>query len=331
MPGPRRLLFFGALGAAVVNAGLVFSRGAASALPLRFATGACLALVYPSSLKVMATWFQRGRGVALGIMVGALTVGSALPHLINGLGGLNWTVVIAATSVLTLAGGAVAEWAGRDGPFPFPQAVFDPRQAVRAFSNEGVRLASFGYFGHMWELYAMWAWFAAFFLDVLERAGASHPHRDAALATFAVIAAGALGCWLGGVLGDRWGRTRFTSLALAVSGSCCLLVGRPGLPAAVVLVLGLVWGFWVVADSAQFSTILTEVADQSYVGTALSLQLALGFTLTVATIWLVPLLRQAGGWQAAFSSLAIGPALGLMAMLRLMRSPMAARIAHGRG
>ncbi len=329
--GPRRLLFLGALGAALVNAGLIFSGGPASALPLRFATGACLALVYPSSLKVMATWFQRGRGMALGVMVGALTVGSALPHLINGLGGLNWRVVIAATSILTLAGGAVSEWIGRDGPFSFPQAVFDPRQAARAFSNQGVRLASFGYFGHMWELYAMWAWFAAFFLEALERAGAAAPSRDAALATFAVIAAGALGCWLGGVLGDRWGRTRLTALAMAISGSCCLLVGWPGLPVAVVLVLGLVWGFWVVADSAQFSTILTEVADQSYVGTALSLQLALGFTLTVATIWLVPLLRQTGGWQAAFSSLAIGPALGVVAMLRLKRSPMAARIAHGRG
>lgn len=329
--GSRRLLFLGALGAAAVNAGLIFSHGPASALPLRFATGACLALVYPPSLKVMATWFQRGRGLALGVMVGALTVGSALPHLINGLGGLNWRVMMAATSALTVAGGAIAEWIGRDGPFPFPRAVFDPRQAARAYSNPGVRLASLGYFGHMWELYAMWTWFGAFSLDVLTRAGAAHAARDAAFTTFAVIAAGALGCWLGGGLADRWGRTRLTSLALALSGACCLLIGRPGLSPPLVLAVGLVWGFWVVADSAQFSTILTEVADQSYVGTALTLQLALGFVLTVATIWLVPLLRQLGGWQAAFSSLALGPALGLLAMLRLMRSPIAARIAHGRG
>lgn len=333
--GSRRLLFLGALGAAAVNAGLIFSHGPASALPLRFATGVCLALVYPPSLKVMATWFQRGRGLALGVMVGALTIGSATPHLVialdGGLGGLSWRVVIAVTSCLTVAGGAIAEWIGRDGPFPFPRAVFDPTQAARAFSNPGVRLASFGYFGHMWELYAMWTWFGAFSLDVLTRAGAVHARRDAAFATFAVIAAGALGCWLGGILADSWGRTRLTSLALALSGACCLLIGRPGLSPRLVFALGLVWGFWVVADSAQFSTILTEVADQSYVGTALTLQLALGFTLTVATIWLVPLLRQAGGWQAAFSSLALGPALGLLAMLRLMRSPIAARIAHGRG
>jgi hypothetical protein len=132
-------------------------------------------------------------------------------------------------------------------------------------------------------------------------------------------------------MGDRWGRTRTTALAMTLSGGCALLIGLPALPAAAVLALGLAWGFWVVADSAQFSTMVTEVADQSYVGTALTLQLAVGFTLTVLTIWLVPVLRDAAGWDRALGVLAAGPALGVLAMLRLRRSPLAARIAGGRG
>jgi len=328
---PRRLMLWGAGVTAVVNGLLVFSTGPETALPLRFATGAGLALVYPPSLKAVATWFREERGTAMGVMIGALTLGSALPHLLNGLGGVQWRPVILCTSVLTVAGGLIAEYAGADGPFPFPRAAFDPRQAVRVFYNPGVRLAALGYFGHMWELYAMWAWTATFYTDIFQRHGSADASRQAALATFAVIGVGALGCLAAGRLADRWGRTRTTVLALLLSGACALLIGIPGLPVLVVLLLGLAWGFWVVADSAQFSAIVTEVADQSHVGTAVTMQLALGFTLTVLTIWLVPVLRDGLGWQWAFSSLALGPALGLAAMLRLMRLPVAARIAGGRG
>src|SRR4029453_18448774 len=170
-----------------------------------------------------------------------------------------------------------------EGPYRFPSARFDPRQAGRVLRNRGGRLASLGFFGHMWELYAMWAWFLVFFSAV------SDPGSGAAYATFAVIAAGAVGCWAGGVLGDRWGRPETTVLMMAVSGGCALLVGLAGAwSAAAALIVGRVWGFTVVADSAQFSTLVTELADQAYVGTALALQLAVGFSLTVATIWLVP-------------------------------------------
>jgi MFS family permease len=331
---PRRLMFFGGLAAAAVNVSLLASAGPRSALPLRFATGASLALVYPPSLKAMATWFRRGRGTALGVMVGGLTLGSAVPHLLNGLGGVEWRRVIVHTSLLTVAGGVLAEFIGSDGPFPFPRAVFDPRQAARAFANRGVRLATLGYFGHMWELYAVWTWFAAFFADVLARRGTLFLHSapaEAACATFAVIGFGGAGCWAAGWLADRWGRTRTTALAMAISGSCALVIGLNALSAVAVLLIGLVWGFSVVADSAQFSTMVTEVADQSYVGTALTLQLAIGFTLTVLTIWLVPELREARGWYWAFAMLALGPAGGIYAMLRLLHSPEAARIAGGRG
>ncbi len=332
---PRRLMLLGGIAAAAANAALLASAGPHSALPLRFLTGASLALVYPPALKVMSTWFRRGRGTALGIMVGGLTLGSALPHFLNGLGGIEWRRVIVHTSLLTLAGGILAEFIGRDGPFPFPRAVFDPRQAARAFSNRGVRLATLGYFGHMWELYAMWTWFAAFFADILYARGGLFgglPARgEAAYATFAVIGIGLLGCSAGGWLGDRWGRTRTAALSLVISGACALVIGAGSLSPLAVLLIGLVWGFAVVADSAQFSSMVTETADQSYVGTALTLQLAVGFTLTVATIWLVPVLRESNGWYWAFASLALGPVGGIFAMLRLMRSPDAAKIAGGRG
>jgi MFS family permease len=329
---PRRLILLGSVGAAVANILLLLGGGPMLGIPLRFATGFFLVAVYPPALKLMATWFRQGRGIALGILVGAIVVGQAGPHLINGLGGLDWRVVIIASSVLTVIGGSVAAVAVTEGPFPFPRAIFNPRQAGRALANRGVRLASFGYFGHMWELFAMYAWFLVFFSDQLTARGGGAGGSAAAYATFAVIAIGAIGCWVGGVLGDRWGRTRTTALSMAVSGSCAILIGLVfDSPTWLVLIVGLVWGFAAVADSAQFSTMVTELADQAYVGTALTLQLAGGFVLTVATIWLIPVLVDAVGWRWAFAFLAIGPALGVIAMLRLRSLPEASRIAAGRG
>jgi MFS family permease len=328
---PRHVILGGAVGAATVNGLLVIAGSATVGIPLRFATGFFLAGVYPPALKLMSTWFRKGRGIALGILVGALIVGNAMPHLVNGLGGLDWRLVIYATSALTLAGGLLTEFAVDEGPFPFPRATFDPSQAGRVFSNRGVRLASFGYFGHMWELFAMYAWFLVFFSEALASRGASIGSA-AAYATFAVIAIGGLGSWVGGILGDRWGRTKTTAAMMGISGSCCVLIGLLfGAPAWLVLLVGLVWGFAIVADSAQFSTMVTELSDQAYVGTALTLQLALGFALTVATIWLIPFLEVAYGWRWAFAFLALGPALGVLAMLRLKSLPEAARIAGGRG
>jgi MFS family permease len=315
---PRRLILYGAAGAAGANALLVVSGGLASAIVFRGLTGAFLALVYPPSLKAMATWFRAGRGTALGVMVGALTLGSATPHLVNGIGGLDADAVILATSLLTLAGGFIAEFLGRDGPFPFPTATFDPRLAGRILRSRPVMLASTGYFGHMWELYAMWAWFRAFMVDDLTSRGWSDPETAASLITFAVIGVGAVGCWVGGVIGDRWGRAESTIVAMTFSGLCAATIGLAGRGSlALVVVIGLVWGFWVVADSAQFSAVVTEVAEQRYVGSAVTLQLALGFTLTVVTIWLVPVVRDGASWAWAFVMLAAGPFLGIVAMARL--------------
>ena len=311
---PRFVILAGALGAAAANLVLVVADGAEVGIAARVATGFFLAGVYPPALKLASTWFRRGRGTALGIVVGALTLGSAVPHLVNGLGGLDWQLVVWVTSVLTAAGGVLVFLGVPEGPYSFPSAQFDPRQAGRVLRNRGVRLASLGYFGHMWELYAMWAWFLVFFGAVASDGSA------AAYATFAVIAAGAAGCWVGGVLGDRWGRPETTVAMMAVSAGCALVIGLVSeAPSAVVLTLGLVWGFTVVGDSAQFSTLVTELAEQAYVGTALALQLAVGFALTVPTIWLLPFLEDEVGWRWAFVFLVPGPVLGILAMLRLRR------------
>ncbi|MGH9591476.1 MAG: MFS transporter, partial [Bryobacteraceae bacterium] len=328
----RRLMLIGGALAAAFNLSLLASHGLLSAVPIRFATGASIALIYPPSLKVMATWFRSERGLALGVMVGGLTLGSSLPQLLNGLGGLHWANVIVATSTLALAGGLLAEFVGHDGPFPFPKAKFDPRQCWRGFANRGVRLATLGYFGHMWELYAMWTWCAAFFADALRERGVHNPATQAAFIAFATIGAGAFGCAAGGKLGDRWGRTRTAAASLALSGACAVSIGLvAGRSLVAAVLIGIVWGFTAVADSAQFSTMVTELADQSYVGTALTVLLAVGFTLTIATIWLVPIVRDAHGWAWAFALLAPGPAFGIVAMLRLMGLPEARRLAGGRG
>ena len=313
---PRFVILGGSLGAAAANLALVGADGPELGIAARLATGFSLAAVYPPALKLASTWFRRGRGTALGILVGALTLGSALPHLVNGLGGLDWHVVVWVTSLLTAAGGAILFFGVPDGPYAFPSARFDPRQAGVVLRNRGVRLASLGYFGHMWELYAMWAWFLVFFASV------AADGRAAAYATFAVIGVGAAGCWVGGVLGDRWGRPETTAVMMGVSAACAALIGLVAVAlAAIVLGLALVWGFTVVADSAQFSTLVTELAEQAYVGTALGLQMAIGFALTVPTIWLLPFLEEEVGWRWAFAFLAPGPALGIVAMLRLRRLP----------
>ncbi len=327
---PRRLLLIGTLGAATANAAVVVADGLTLAIPARFVTGAFLAAVYPPSLKAMSSWYRKGRGFALGVMIGALTVGSALPHLINALGGLDWRVTLLVASMLTVGGGLIADRLGADGPYATASAPFDPRQIRAIVGDRRFRLASAGYFGHMWELYAMWAWIAAFYTDAF---GSS---RQAGLAAFAVIAVGAAGSVHAGIISDRVGRPEAAAVALRWSASVAVVAGfLIEAPLPIVLGIGLVWGYWVVADSAQFSTIVTEVTDPRYVGTALTMQLAIGFVLTVFTIFLVPVVRDAAGWGWAFALLAPGPLLGAWAMRRLrtlgLREPTAGSVAATAG
>lgn len=326
----RRLFAVSALLGAAANAAFALgAHGPALGLPLRFASGFFLAGVYPPGMKIMATWFRRGRGLALGVLVGALTLGKASPYLVNALGSANWRANVLFVSGLAAAGGLLVLLFVGDGPHARPAARFDIMQIGKVFGNRGARLANFGYFGHMWELYAMWTWAPVMIRASFAESGT--PAKLADLGSFVVIGSGALGCVLAGLAADRAGRTAVTSIAMAVSGSCCLAAGFLfGSSPAILLVLLIVWGASVVADSAQFSACVTELSDPAYIGTALTIQTCVGFLLTMVSIELVPALVKTIGWRYAFAALAPGPFLGVLAMMRLRSLPEAARIAQGR-
>jgi len=331
----RRLAAAASLTAALATLGVAMSRGPVSGFALRVATGAALAGVYPPGMKIAAGWFRDGRGWAIGILVGALTLGSAAPHLVRWLVPADaWRPVLVVAAASAALGAGLVLLVPNDGPYTAPSPPFSWSAAPGILRDRAVVLANAGYLGHMWELYAMWTWLASFVAasETARRGAGSNTRTIAALVTFCVVGIGALGCWLGGRYADRLGRTVVTSLALAVSGACALFAGVVyGSPLWVLVPVLLVWGIAVIADSAQFSAAISELAPAAYVGTALTLQTSLGFLLTAATIYLVPRAAQVIGWRWSMSVLAIGPALGVWAMQALRRRPEASRMAGGRG
>jgi MFS family permease len=315
----RRLFAASALLAAVSNALLIVAPGFAVALGLRFLTGMLLAGVYPPAMKMIATWFRDARGLAIGVIVGALTIGKATPYLIRALGVTDPIKVLVVSSSAAAAAALLVGLGYRDGPHAFEARPFSPALVGTILRDRPTRLAIGGYLGHMWELYAMWTWIPVFVAHALTGRDADPAVGD--LIAFGAIAVGGLGCVWGGRAADRRGRVWVVNLSMAISGSCCLVAGFMFDANLLLLTaLILIWGFFVVADSAQFSALVTEVAPRHAVGTALMLQTSLGFLLTIVTIQAVPSIAAGSGWRWAFPILSIGPFLGIAAMRRLKTS-----------
>ena len=330
---PRMIMAVSAGIGAIANGALaLWVDSLGPALALRAVTGVCMAGAYPPAMKIMATWFREGRGTAMGILIGALTVGSATPHLIRGTTDLPWRETLLAASLFALVSCAIVIVLVKEGPYRFPTARFDIRMAGAIFRERGLRLACFGYFGHMWELYAMWAWVGLFLAESIQsRGGGASFGFSTSVATFFVIGVGGLGCYMGGLASDRWGRTTLTMVAMALSGLCAAVIGFTfGGPPALTFAIALLWGLTIVADSAQFSTAVTELSQPAYVGTALTIQTCVGFALTMLSIWLIPFLVGWIHWRWAFAVLAVGPFLGVAAMGRLRSLPEALKLASGR-
>ena len=316
--------------AGIANAILILEPGIALSLFSRFITGMALAGIYPTVIKFIATWFKKGRGFAMGIMLSSLTLGSALPHLVRAIGvQFDWKLVIFMSSLACLTAAGLFAFVLQDGPYKFSKTKADLNQLGHIIKDRPLMLVNVGYFGHMWELYAMWGWF---FVYAIAAKSTGLGLENAALLTFSVIAAGAPGCVLGGWLADRIGRCYATACLMVISGTCALTIGLCfNGPPWLFITIALIWGLTAVADSAQFSAAVTELSDKSMVGSALALQMGVGFAITIFVIWLLPVVAEhQGSWRWTFLILVPGPFLGALSMLLLRSEARSHLLADGR-
>lgn len=329
----RVLFSAAALLGALFNGALLLSGFDHPAAPvLRFATGVCMAGVYPVGMKLAAGWSTGNMGLLMGALVGAVTLGSAMPHLFYAFVSIGWEIPVALASGCAIAAAASIHLVAL-GPKHAKSISFHWTDLKALMRNKPILLAQGGYLGHMWELYAMWAWLGSFLMWALPASGLEIKlgHTTISLVTFLVMAAGAIGCLLAGLLADRIGRTLTTIGALLLSGGCALLIGfSVDAGPVVVIIIAAIWGMTVVADSAQFSAAMAELAEPRLIGTVLTLQTSLGFLLTAGSIWLIGHMADTVGWRYAFIVLAIGPLLGALSMMMLRRQPEALKMAGGR-
>lgn len=323
----RKLFAISAIAGAIANAGLLVAPGFAAVIVARFLTGFFLAGVYPPAMKMVATWFRAERGLAIGTIVGALTVGKATPYLIHAIPDVGVAPVILAASAGAVIAGLLVATGYHDGPHRFTSRPFSWSLVATVASAREWRLATGGYLGHMFELYAFWTWIPAFLAASVASAGYEGEREGLlSLIVFLAIAAGGAGSIWGGLYADRRGRERLVIISLAASGLCSLGVGFFfGGAVWALAAIAIVWGFFVVADSAQFSALVTESVPGHAVGTALTIQTSIGFLLTMITIQAVPLVAARIGWQWVFAMLAMGPAAGIASIRALQRYRLSTR------
>ncbi len=318
---PRRLFAFCAVGAAVFNASLlVVEPGGILSITARFATGALLAGVYPVGMKIVVGWGQKDRGFLVGTLVGALTFGSAAPHLLALLGGADWRWSLMVASIASAVGGLLC-LAANLGPYHGTAPKMDMKAILTAWTNRKIRYAYVGYLGHMWELYAMWAWIG---IALTVSFSAQMPESDALplarLIAFLAIASGGVACIGAGIMADRVGKANIAILAMVISGSAALMSAITfGGPVWLTVLCVLVWGAAILPDSAQFSALVADYAPAEQAGSLMTFQTALGFALTFLTVQATPMLANLIGWPGVFVLMAIGPAVGIAGMLRLKR------------
>jgi len=315
----RHVFFFSAMLCAFFNGIFaLFCSGIGPAVFFRLLTGVTLAGIYPVGMKLVASWFRTGLGWRLGIMVGALTLGTACPYLIHALGaGINWKFLAAVASIFAVIGGLLVLMLIPEGPFLKETARFDIRAAFRMFQRRSFRLQAVGYFGHMWELYTFWALSSVFFAAALDR-GSGDTNFNIPLISFLIIAIGTAGCILGGWYSRIWGERKVALVSLYVSGGLCAFSWALfGIPLWILIILLLIWGFFVVADSPQFSALAAVHCPSEYTGTAFAIQNGIGFGITVVSLQVIPWIAQTVGWQWAFLFLTPGPIIGVFAMIRL--------------
>jgi len=329
---PRWFFAASALMAATANAAILgFDATSPVVIAMRFITGACMAGIYPVGMKIATTWAKGDMGLLVGATVAAVTLGSGMPHLVNAFGGVDWRFTIAATSIAALGAAGLITLV-KLGPNLKPTAPFNPKAALYGFKNKALRRANFGYLGHMWELYAMWAWILIFLNESFKLSSNGDAQTLAKLASFAIIGlAGGLGCLAGGILADRLGRTTVTITAMTISGLCAVSIGFffAG-PPWILFAIAMIWGASIVADSPQFSATIVELSPPERIGTMLTVQTCAGFLLTLSTIHLMPYAVELLSWRYAFIILAAGPLFGIIAMARLRNMPEAAKLAGGK-
>ena len=316
---PRLVFCSCALAGGVANLALLAApRELASLLLLRFATGFFLAGIYPVGMKIAAGWYRQGLGRALGYLVGALVLGTAFPHLVRSSGSdLPWQQVIVGVSLFACVGGAAMLLTVPDGPYTGKGSSFNPRALQLIFASRRFRASAFGYFGHMWELYTLWAFAPLLLLAYADRHGLA---LNVSWWTFVVIGSGFLGCAIGGIISIRAGSARVAAVQLGVSGGCCLLSPfMLAAPAPLFLAFLLLWGITVVGDSPQFSALNAANAPRQLVGSALTIVNSIGFLLTVVSVQLASSMLASVGIQYLFWLLIPGPVIGLWMMRTLLR------------